>query len=55
MRCYQRIGGLKLVQIDGYLIRSGSNGLKISLFQLLIVAVQLESTISWFLMAIEAI
>ena len=39
MRCYQRIGGLELVQIDGYLIRSGSNGLKISLFQLLIVAV----------------
>ena len=46
-----RIESLKLVQMDGHLIRSGSNGLKISLF----LVVQLESTASWFLMAMEAI
>lgn len=55
MRPYQRIGELKLVQMGGQLIRLDSVGFKISLFQLQMVAIQLEYTISWFLMAMEAI
>ena len=39
MMHYQRIGGLKLIQMDGHLIRSDLNGFKISLFQPLMVAV----------------
>ena len=46
-------GGLKSVQMDGLLMRLDCNGFKISLFQLQ-MAVQLETTASWFLMAMVA-